>query len=102
MFRTKSLQNQILLILKRFLLILKNGLWIGGILHPRCHGLSLQLFEHRTKGCIVPIPTFESQLPGGEGTLGGDSIKIETHEILDAETINIGIVSQALTREVLR
>ena len=44
---------------------------------------------------------FLGQLLGGERTLGSNSTLIETDEVIDAKIIDKGIVSRALTGEIL-
>ena len=50
---------------------------------------------------FAPVAAFAGQLLGGNGFLGSGSLPIETHEVVDAKIVDISIVSDALTGEIL-
>ena len=47
------------------------------------------------------VATFACQLPGSEGTAFGNSLTIESLEMMDAQVVDIGIISDALSGEIL-
>ena len=67
--------------------------------HPGCYGLPHSLLEGNAKSAVTPIAALGSQLLGSEATLGGYSLAIQAHEMLDAQVVDIGIVGDALPRE---
>ena len=46
--------------------------------HPRRHSLTHSLLEGEAEGAVATVATVASQLLGGEGALGNDSLLIET------------------------
>ena len=71
------------------------------MVHPDCHGLPHALLEGEAEGAVAPVAAVVSQLFGGEGTLGSDSLTIETDEMINAQVVDIGIVCRFLTGEIL-
>ena len=69
--------------------------------HPGCHRLSRLAFDDTTKSAVTAVATLLSQLLGSDGTLGVDSLTIETDEMIDAQIVDIGIVINAQTGEIL-
>jgi hypothetical protein len=65
-------------------------------LHPACHGLSRLVLEGIAESAVIVEATLQGQLLGGEGLLGGDSLAVEAHEVVDALTVDVGIVGCAL------
>lgn len=60
--------------------------------HPHRDRLPHTLFEGCCKSAVTPETALLSQLLGSERAIGSDSLLIETHEVLDAQAIDIGIV----------
>ena len=87
-------------ILKLFLQILRAEMTLG-VTHPSRYTLSRALLERKTEGAVTPVAAFAGQLLGGNGFLGSGSLPIETHEVVDAKIVDISIVSDALTGEIL-
>lgn len=79
--------------------------WFEGLLrcvtHPRRDRLAHALLEGYGKSAITPETALLGQLLSGEGTIGGDSITIESDKVLDAQAVDIGIVGRVMLREVL-
>ena len=71
------------------------------ITHPLHDRLAHTLLESCSKSAIAPETALLSQLLSGEGTIGGDSLTIESDKVLDAQAVDIGIVSRVMLREVL-
>ena len=71
------------------------------ITHPLHDRLAHTLLEGYCKSAIAPETALLSQLLSGEGTIGGDSLTIESDKVLDAQAVDIGIVSRVMLREVL-
>ena len=70
-------------------------------LHPGSHRLSRLALEGISKCIVTAETTLQGQLLGSDETLGIDSLAIETNEMIDAQIVDIGIVSRALIREIL-
>jgi hypothetical protein len=70
-------------------------------LHPGSHRLSRLALEGISKCIITAVTTLQCQLLGSDGTLGIDSLAIETDEMIDAQIVDIGIVSYAMTGEIV-
>ena len=68
---------------------------------PRCHSLSHALLEGVAKGAVTAEAALVGQLLGCEGALRTGSLAIETDEMVNAQIVDIGIVSHALTGEIL-
>ena len=81
-----------------FLLILT--LW-GRIAHPLSHVLTRSQLEGVSESVVTSVAAFACQLLGGERTAGSNSFTIETHEMIDAQTVDIVIISRALIGEIL-
>jgi hypothetical protein len=52
--------------------------------------------EDVPESTVTPVTAFACQLLGSEGTVGSNSLTIETDEMIDAQIVYIGIVSDAL------
>ena len=71
------------------------------IAHPLSHVLTHLQLEGMPESTVTSVTAFACQLLGVGGTMGSDSLLIETYEMIDAQIINISIVSHALTGEIL-
>ena len=70
-------------------------------MHPGGHILTHALLEGEREGTVATIATVVSQLLSGKRPLASDSLAIESDEMIDAQIVDIGIVSRALRREIL-
>ena len=64
-------------------------------LDPSRHSVSHLAFEDFTKGAVAVETTLLSQLPGRKRTMTINSLVIEADKMIDAQTIDIGIVSHS-------
>ena len=69
--------------------------------HPGSYGLAGALLEGEAESAVTPVAAVAGQLLGSDGLLGSGSLAIQTHEMVDAEVVDISIVSRALTGEIL-
>ena len=69
--------------------------------YPGSHRLSRLAFESISKCIVTAVTTLQGQLLGSDGTLGIDSLVIETDKMVDTQIIDVGIVSRALIRKIL-
>ena len=74
---------------------------LGHVVHPRSHVLPHTLLEGEPEGAVTPVSAFAYQLLGGERPVGCNSFTIEICEMVDAQIVDISIVSDALRREIL-
>ena len=74
-------------------------LW-GNFIHPSLYSLSHTLLEGEAEGAVAAVAAVAGQLLGSEGLLGLDGLVIVADKVIDAEVVNIGIVSDALTGEI--
>ena len=81
-----------------FLLILRV---LGHVVHPRSHILPHTLLEGEPEGAVTPVSAFAYQLLGGERPVGCNSFTIEICEMVDAQIVDISIVSDALLSEIV-
>ena len=63
--------------------------------------MSHALFEGGIEGAVTSVAAVVSQLLNGEGAVGINSFTIETDEMIDAKIIDIDIVINSLTGEIL-
>ena len=87
-----------MLILTLFLLILR--VW-GHLVHPLPDALAHPLLEGEPEGAVAVVAAFACQLLGCEGTVFGNSLTIETRDMINAQVVDIGIVGDALGGEIL-
>ena len=73
----------------------------SGVAHPGRHGLSNALFEGRTEGAVASEAALGGQLLGSERTLCGDGFMVKVDKMVDAQTVDVGVVGQALLGEIL-
>ena len=74
---------------------------LGCFAHPGRHGLTHAMLERETKSAVTLEAAVVSQLPGGEGMPCSYSLMIETDEMIDAQVVDISIVTDALTGEIV-
>ena len=70
-------------------------------LYPRRHILPHALLEGIAESCVVAEAAILSQAPDGDVLLGSDGPTVEADEMVDAQTIDIGVVSSSLPGERL-
>ena len=87
-------------ILKLFLQILRAEMTLG-VTHPSRYTLSRALLERKTEGAVTPVAAVAGQLLGSDGLPGRGGLAIETHKMVDAEVVNISIVSHTLAGEIV-
>lgn len=68
---------------------------------PGGDALACALFEGGGEGAVAAEAAVKGQLLGLEGTAGGDGIAAETHEVVDAEVVDVVVIGGALAGEVL-
>lgn len=66
-------------------------------MHPGRHTLTSALLKGEAERAVAPVAAVVSQSFGGKGVSGSHGLAIETNEVIDAQTVDIGIVSSALT-----
>ena len=69
--------------------------------HPSSHRLACPALKGITEGVVASVATLHSQLLDGEGTLGSDSLVIKADEMINSQIVDISIIIQALTGEIL-
>ena len=74
---------------------------LGRFAHPSRNGHSHALLEGEAEGAVAAVAAVVGQLLGGDGLPCGDCLAIETHKVVDAEVVDIGIVGHAMTGEKL-
>ena len=70
-------------------------------LHPGGDGLPHALFEGQAEGAVTAITALAGQLLDGEGLLGLDDLLVAANEVVDAQIVDVRIISDALTGEIL-
>ena len=76
-------------------------LFIACIAHPCCHILAHALLESEAEGAVAMVAAFAGQLLDGECLPGGRDLLISADEVVNAQIVDIGIVSDALTCEIV-
>ena len=69
----------------------------GLVAHPSCHRLPHALLEGQTEGAVTAVATFTSKLLGGKVATGSGGLVIEADEVLNAQIVDISIVSHVLS-----
>ena len=69
--------------------------------HPCGHAQAHALREGTTEGPVAAEAALVCQFLSDDGLSGSGEFLIAFDEVVDAQIINIGIVSDALTREIL-
>ena len=65
--------------------------------HPSRYALTCTLLEGEAEGAVATVATVAGQLLGDDGLSGSSKFLVAADEVVDAQIINIGIVSDALT-----
>ena len=69
--------------------------------HPGGDALTSTLLEGKTEGAVAAVATFDGQLLGNDRLSGSGEFIVATDEVIDALIINIDVVSDAFTGEIL-
>ena len=69
--------------------------------HPGGYRLAYALLEGKAEGAVAAVTAFVGQLLGDDGLSGSGKRLVAADEMVDAQIIDIGIVSDALTGEIL-
>ena len=69
--------------------------------HPGSHRQTHFALEGIVKGVIITEAALLSQLLGGERATGINGLALEDDEVVDAQIVDIGIVSRALIGKIL-
>ena len=91
--QSKGNNQQVFTILECFLRFYK--------LHPLCCSHFHDFLEGCTKCFVIAEATLAGQLLGAYRLMGCNSLMVETDEVLDAQTVDVLIVSDALHGKVL-
>ena len=71
-------------------------------LHPGLYALAHALGEGTAEGAVAAEAALLGQLLGANVLLTGcDGLLVKTDEVIDAQTVDIGVVSVTLPREIL-
>lgn len=70
-------------------------------MHPSCHTLSHALLESEAEGAVTAITAVACQLLCSDRFLSSYSLTIEIHKVIYTQIVDIGIVSNTLTGEIL-
>ena len=69
--------------------------------HPRGDALASALLEGEAEGAVAAVAAFAGQLLGNDGLSGSDYLLVAADEVVDAQVVDIGVVGDALTGEIL-
>ena len=69
--------------------------------HPSRHTLACALLEGEAEGAVAAVTTFAGQLLGNDGLPGSGELFAAVDEMVDAQIVDIGIIGDALTGEIL-
>lgn len=72
----------------------------SNVTHPCCHRLTLELLEGCSEGAVASESTLLSQFLSRERFPIGNSLAIDTDEMLDTQPVDIGIISGVLMGEI--
>ena len=70
-------------------------------LHPGLYALAHALGEGAAEGAVTAEAALLGQLLGNDILTGSNALLIETDEVVDAQTVDIGVVGDALSRKIL-
>ena len=72
-----------------------------GVVHPRSDTLTRAQGEGTTEGAIAAETALLCQLLGANGLSGSSNLLVAVDEVVDAQVVDIGVIGNALTREIL-
>ena len=70
-------------------------------MHPVCYRLAHALRAGEAESAVTVVTAFADQLLDGKGLLGAGDLLVAADEIVDAQIVDIGVVGDALTGEIL-
>ena len=70
-------------------------------MHPLCRSHSHALLEGSIKCTVTSETTLVSQLSDRYSLMGSVCLMVKFYKVLDAQSVDVGIVSHALTGEML-
>ena len=70
-------------------------------MHPDRNTLPHSLFKGEAEGAVAAESAVFGKLLYDDGLFGSDCLAIELHEVVDAQIVDVGIVGDALTGEIL-
>ena len=70
-------------------------------MHPLCRSHTHALLEGSIKGTVTTETTLVSHLSDRYRLTSSDSLMVEVDKVLDAQSVDVGIVSDTLTGEML-
>ena len=79
---------------------LLSSLLLRSVSHPRRDRLAHTLLEGHGKSAITPETALLGQLLRSERALGCGCLLVEAHKVLEAQTIDIGIISGVLACKI--
>ena len=74
---------------------------VSQLAHPGGHTLACALLKGQTEGAVAAEAAFAGQLLGDDGLSSSGDLLIAADEMVDAQIVDIDIVSDALTGEIL-
>ena len=69
--------------------------------HPGSDGLAYALLEGQAERAVAAVAAFAGQLLGSDGLSGCSKLLVAADEVVDTQVVDIGIVRDALPREIL-
>ena len=74
---------------------------LGCAAHPDGDALARALHKCAAEGAVAAETALLCQLLGANGLTGSDGLVVETDEVVDAQVVDIGVIGNAVTREIL-
>ena len=79
----------------------QRSLILGIFVHPGGYSLTHALLESEAEGAVATVTAFAGQLLDREGLSGNGDLLVAADEVVDTQIVDIGIVGDALTGEIL-
>jgi hypothetical protein len=83
------------------IIVLANSIIRSICTHPRRYGLTHALLKGECECAVTSVTTLIGQLLGGDDALGSHHLMVQVDKMLDAQVVDIDIVSGVLTGEIL-
>ena len=74
---------------------------LSRVAHPGSYALARALLEGQAEGAITAVTAFAGQLLGDDGLSGSSGLLVAADEVVDAQIVDISVVCDALTGEIL-
>ena len=71
------------------------------VLYPCGYGFACALLESQAEGAVAAVTAFAGQLLGDDGLSGSGELLVAADEMVDAQIVDIDIIRDTLTREIL-